>query len=156
MCNIRPEKKAKERTRFVVGGDRINCSGEVATPTADMLVAKFLFGSIVLTKDATFMTMDISNFYLMTPLKRPEYIQINIKDILEEIILKYNLREMAIPNESVHIVAIVEGTVCCNQDCLPTSFQKKTTQQERILSKQIGTRALETHMVTWSVHTDSR
>jgi hypothetical protein len=39
VCNIRPEKKEKERTRFVVRGDRINYPGEVATPTADMLVA---------------------------------------------------------------------------------------------------------------------
>ena len=69
VCNMRPEKKEKERTRFVVGGDRINYPGEVATPTADMLVAKLLFDSVVSTKDVKFMTMDISNFYLMTPLK---------------------------------------------------------------------------------------
>ena len=105
VCNIRPEKKEKERTRFVVGGDRINYPGEVATPTADMLVAKLLFNSVVSTKDAKFMTMDISNFYLMTPLKRPEYIRINIKDIPEEIVLEYKLKEIATPNGSVHIVA---------------------------------------------------
>ena len=74
VCNIRPEKKEKGRTRFVVGGDRINYPGEVATSTADMLVEKLLFNSVVSTKDAKFTTMDISNFYLMTPLKRPEYI----------------------------------------------------------------------------------
>ena len=105
VCNMRPEKKEKERTRFVVGGDRINYPGEVATSTADMLVEKLLFNSVVSTKDAKFMTMDISNFYLMTPLKRPEYIRINIKDIPEEIFSEYNLREIALPNGSVHIVA---------------------------------------------------
>ena len=105
VCNIRPEKKEKERTRFVVRGDRINYPGEVATPTADMLVSKLLFNSVVLTRDAKFMTMDISNFYLMTPLKRPEYIRINIKDIPEEIIFEYNLRDIAMPNGFVHIVA---------------------------------------------------
>ena len=47
VCNIRPETKEKEKTRFVVGGDRINYPGEVATPTADMLVAKLLFNSVV-------------------------------------------------------------------------------------------------------------
>ena len=45
MCNVRPEKEEKERTRFVVGGDRIHYPKEVATPTADMLVAKLLFNS---------------------------------------------------------------------------------------------------------------
>ena len=86
VCNMRPEKKEKERTIFVVGGDRINYPGEVATPTADMLVAKLLFNSLISTRDAKFMTMVISNFYLMTPLTRPEYIRINLKDVPDEII----------------------------------------------------------------------
>ena len=65
---MRPEKKEKEKTRFVVGWDIINYPGEVATPTADMLVAKLLFKIVVSTKDAKFMTMGIAKFYLMTPL----------------------------------------------------------------------------------------
>ena len=105
VCSVRPEKKEKERTRFTVGGDRINYPGEVATPTADMLVAKLLFNSVISTKGAKFMTMDISNFYLMTPLKRPEYVRINIKDIPDEIIAEYKLKEKADANGSVYIVA---------------------------------------------------
>ena len=69
-----------------MGGDKIDFPGEVATPTAYMLVAKPLFNSIISTKGASFMTIDISNFYLMTPLKRPEYIRINVRDISDEII----------------------------------------------------------------------
>ena len=68
VCTIRPEKAEPNQTRFTVGGDRINFPGEVATPTADMLVAKALFNSVISTAGAKFMTMDISNFYLMTPL----------------------------------------------------------------------------------------
>ena len=41
------------------------------------------------------MTIDISNFYLNLPLPQPEYIQINISNIPEEIINKYNLQEKA-------------------------------------------------------------
>jgi hypothetical protein len=78
---VRPEKKEPNRTRFVVGGDHINYPGKVATPTADiMLVAKILFNSVISTKRAKFMTLDISNFYLETPMKRPEYIRLNIRD----------------------------------------------------------------------------
>ena len=72
MCSVRPEKKENNRTRFTVGGDRIDYPGEGATPTTDMLVAKILFNSIISTKGSRFMTIYISNFYLMTPLKRPE------------------------------------------------------------------------------------
>ena len=77
-----------------MGGDWINYPGEVATPISDMLVAKILFNSVVSTRNAKFMTMDISNFYLMTPLKRPEYIHISIKDTPDEIINKYKLMDI--------------------------------------------------------------
>jgi hypothetical protein len=33
-----------------------------------------LFNSVISTKDARFMTMVISNFYLMTPLNRAKFI----------------------------------------------------------------------------------
>jgi hypothetical protein len=105
VCSVRPEKKEKNRTRFTVGGNRINYPGEVATPTADMLVAKMLFNSVISTKGARFMTMDISNFYLMTPLTRPEYIRISLKDIPEEIIIEYKLREIADDKGQVYIQA---------------------------------------------------
>ena len=104
VCTVQPEKAKKNCTRFTVGGDRINYPGEVATPTADMLVANMLFNSVVSTKGAKFMTLDISNFYLMTPLKRPEYIHIKLADIPQEVIDEYNLQDKATPDGSIHIV----------------------------------------------------
>ena len=77
----------------MVGSNRINYPGEVATPTADMFVAKILFNSVVSTPGTNFMTMDISNFYLMTPLKFPEYICIKLSNIPEKIIVKYDLQK---------------------------------------------------------------
>ena len=38
------------------------------------------------------MTADISNFYLNTPLERPEYIRLKIDDIPDKIIAQYSLR----------------------------------------------------------------
>ena len=49
--------------------------------------------------------MDISNYYLMTPLKRPEYIRISIKDIPDKIFNKYKIRDIADKNGSVYIEA---------------------------------------------------
>ena len=88
-----------------MGGDCINYPGEVATPTADMLVTNMSFNSVVSTKGAKFMTLDISNFYLMTPLKRPEYIRVKLADIPQEIIHEYKLRDKATPDISIHIEA---------------------------------------------------
>ena len=88
----------------MVRGNIINYPGEVATPTAKMLVAKLLFNSVVSTHRARFMTMDIANFYLMSPLKRPEYVKINLRDIPEEIILEYKLHDLAIPDGNVYVI----------------------------------------------------
>jgi hypothetical protein len=101
-----PPWKEREGTNlFTVGGDRISYPGEVATPTAEMLVTKMLMNSVISTKGARFMTMDISNFYLMTPLKRPEYIKINITDIPEEIIKEYKLKDKVTKNGCIYIEA---------------------------------------------------
>ena len=94
LCLVRPEKAENNRTHFVFSGDHINYPGEVATPTAEMLVSKLLFNSVISTKDARFMTMDISNFYLMNPLSSPEFIRVSIKDIPDEIICEYDLKSI--------------------------------------------------------------
>ena len=73
QCTPLERIEEPNRTKFVAGGDRINCPGDVAMPTADMLVAKILFNSIISTQGARFMTLNISIFYVMTPLKQPEY-----------------------------------------------------------------------------------
>ena len=68
-----------------------------------MLVAKLLFNSDVLMKGAKFMTVDISNFYLNTPLTRPEYIRLKLTDIPDKIITEYKLEQKATPDGSVYI-----------------------------------------------------
>ncbi|KAL7488941.1 hypothetical protein ACHAW6_014541, partial [Cyclotella cf. meneghiniana] len=109
VCMVRPEKTDEpNRTRFTVGGDRINYPGEVGTPTAEMLVAKLLFNSIVSTPNAKFMTIDISNFYLMTPLMRPEYLRVKLTDIPAEIITEYKLRDKVNKNGFV-LIEVTKG-----------------------------------------------
>jgi hypothetical protein len=70
-----------------------------------MLVAKILFNSVLSMKGTCFMTIDISNFYLMTPLHRPEFIHMKLSDILNEVIDKYHLKEKAISDGSIYIKA---------------------------------------------------
>ncbi len=67
VCTECPEKTETNCTWFTVGGNCINYPGAVATPTAEMLVAKLLFNSTISIRGARFMTMDISNFYLNSP-----------------------------------------------------------------------------------------
>jgi hypothetical protein len=90
----RPEKEEKERTRMCAGGNRINFPGDAGTPTSDLLTIKLLVNSIVSTKNAKMVTMDLKDFYLNTPMERPEFIQIKMSDIPEDVIHQYKLQDI--------------------------------------------------------------
>ena len=103
-CNVRPEKiNEPNRCRITVGGDRINYPYEVATPTADLLTVKLLLNSIVSTEGAKFCSVDIKNFYLCTPLKRYEYVRMNLADFPDDVIEHYNLKALANKNGMVFV-----------------------------------------------------
>ena len=95
QCNYRPEKEEKERTRMCAGGNRINFPGDAGTPTADLLTIKLLVNSIVSTKNAKMVTMDLKDFYLNTPMERPEFIRIKMSDIPEDVVQHYKLQDTA-------------------------------------------------------------
>jgi hypothetical protein len=101
-CNYKPNKEEKECTRLTAGGNRINYPDDCGTPTADMTLFKILINSILSTTNAKCIMMDIKDFYLRTPMKRPEYIRLKITDIPEEIIEQYKLKLLAIPDGYVY------------------------------------------------------
>jgi hypothetical protein len=55
-----------------VGGDQIEYPGDKSTRTEGLTTAKILINSVISTKGASFMVVDIKNFYLNTPLGRFE------------------------------------------------------------------------------------
>jgi hypothetical protein len=55
---------------LVAGGDRVHYPRDAGTPTANPLTIKILINSIISTAGAKFMTMDIKDFYLNTPMAR--------------------------------------------------------------------------------------
>jgi hypothetical protein len=103
VCDIKSNKAETHRTRLTAGGDRINYPGDVGTPTADMTLFKILLNSIISTKNAKCLMLDVKDFYLNTPMTRYEYMRIKLTDIPEEIIVEYKLREIATPDGFVYI-----------------------------------------------------
>ena len=91
-----------------LGGNQTNYTGEVRTPTAEMLLIKIMLNSVVSTDGAKFMIIDISNFYLNTPLKRFEYVKLKLSDTLDEIKVKYKLHDKAING---HVYVEVHKTI---------------------------------------------
>lgn len=102
VVSIRPQKTETHRTRLTVGGNLIDYPDDVSTPTADLTTAKILFNSVVSTPGAKFMTVDIKDFYLNTPMPRYEYMQLPLKTIPPEIIIQYKLDEIA-SNGTVYV-----------------------------------------------------
>jgi len=65
-CTIRPHKKEIRRVRMVTGGDKLSYDGPATTETGKITTAKFLFNSIILTKNSKLASLDIKDFYLTT------------------------------------------------------------------------------------------
>ena len=87
----RPEKAIPHGVRWTVGGDQIDYPDDVSTKTADLTTAKLLFNSVVSTPNAKFLSADLKDFYLGTPMSRYEYMRIPIWMLPDDIIEQYNL-----------------------------------------------------------------
>ena len=103
VCELKPNKAEVHRTRLTVGGDKVHYPGDVGTPTADLTLVKMHLNSIISTRGARYMTLDVKNFYLNTPMERYEYVRIKIDDIPQEIIVEYNLRDKVTPDGYVYV-----------------------------------------------------
>jgi hypothetical protein len=60
-----------------------------------MTLVKTLLNSVISTKGAKCIMLDVKDFYLNTPMKRYEYMCIKISDIPKEIIKEYKMSEIA-------------------------------------------------------------
>ena len=93
-ANYRPQKSDPYRIRFTVGGNLVNYNGETYTPTSDLITAKILFNSVISTLGAKFFTIDLSNFYLITPIENEhqyEYMFIPTWVFPKDIKTEYNI-----------------------------------------------------------------
>jgi len=92
-CNPQVRVKVKEgvvkrRVRGTYGGDRSDYTGDRSSGTAALQTIKLHLNHVV-SSDLSYMTMDISDYYLGTPLDRLEYMLINRHDIPEDIQERY-------------------------------------------------------------------
>ena len=90
VCTIRETKKEKNRTRMTVGRNNIKYGG-VGTLTAHLETSQILFNSASSRPNAKFMTIDVSNFYLMTPIEDYECLRMSVKPTPAEIIEEHGL-----------------------------------------------------------------
>ena len=102
VCDHRPLKSEPNRCRLVVGGDRLTYDNETAAPAANLLEAKLIFNSVISTANAKFFTMDIKDFFLSSTMPKKEYMKMHLTEIPEDIINRYNMRDIQDKNGYVH------------------------------------------------------
>ena len=103
VANLRLEKEDPYRVRLTVGGDRINFPGDCGTPTADILTIKLLLNSVISTRGARFMTIDIKKFYLNTLMDRPEFMTLKIADMPDSIVKQYDLQDKVTKDRYIYV-----------------------------------------------------
>ena len=103
VCTVRPEKSDPNQTRITIGGNRIAYPGDVGTKTASLDLVKLMINSVISRKNARFACFDISNFYLGTPLGRPEYARVHVSDIPREFYEEYDLHDYEYNNYIIEI-----------------------------------------------------
>ena len=59
--------------------------------------------SVVSTAGADFMTLDIKNFYINTPLARYKYLRLKLKDLSKDVIEQYGLQDKATRDGFVYV-----------------------------------------------------
>jgi hypothetical protein len=95
VVDYRPQKADPNRVCLTVGGNLIDYPGELTTRTADLTTTKMLWNSVISTKDARYLCLDIKNFYLGTPMDRFKYMKMPINIFPAETIKQYNLHKHA-------------------------------------------------------------
>ena len=108
VCDIKEHKTETHRTRLMVGGNLLDFSGLLSTPTATFTTTKCLFNSVISTPGAKFLIADVKNFYLNNDLPEPEYMKLHIHIIRQEIIDEYALHTLVDKNGWVYL-EIVKG-----------------------------------------------
>jgi len=130
-CDFKQNKEEKERTRLTAGGDRINYPGDTGTLTADMTLFKIIMNSVISTKGARCMMIDLKDFYLNTPMERPEYMRLKLGDIPEEIV-QYKSRDIAAPDGYVYMEITTQAEIIA-QDLLKDCLGKHGYYQSKII-----------------------
>ena len=93
VFDYRQQKEEKEIPRITVGVNRLDYQGEVSTKTARLITIKILLSSVVSSTWEKFMTEDVKNFYLKTPMDEPEYMKIPVRLVPDEINVEYKVSE---------------------------------------------------------------
>ena len=95
VYEVKPYKEDLNGTRITVVGSQIFYPGDVGILTGSLDLVKLIINSVLSRRNARFVSFDLKNFYLQTPMEIFEYVRIKFLDIPQEFIEEYDLSEAA-------------------------------------------------------------
>ena len=93
VMDYRTQKSDQNRVRITVEDNLLQYLFDTYTPTTDLVIAKLLWNSVLSTKDAQYICININNMYFQTPMQQREYMKIKVELIPLEFMKEYNLNE---------------------------------------------------------------
>ena len=101
VCDCRPLKEEMHCVRITVDRDRLTYNDDASSPATDMLETKTLFNSIMFNarKGARFMTLDIKDYFLATPMRDPEHVWVQLKHMPEDIRKRHGMMNIVTKDE---------------------------------------------------------
>ena len=103
VCEVKPGKEEKERTRLTVCGNLLDLTGDLSAPTASVTTAKCVFNGLVSTPGERCLLADIKHFYSNNILPDPEFMRIPLKIIPQYIIDTYDLTALVNYQEWIYM-----------------------------------------------------
>ncbi len=95
VIKLRPQKEDPNRIWITAGGNLIQCDLELSVRTADINTAKLHWNSVVSTKKARYMCLDIKFFYVTAALEYFEYMRTPLSYFPAWMVEQYNLNKHA-------------------------------------------------------------
>ncbi len=93
VVDFGPQKVDPHRIRITAGGNLITYPGKLSTCTANLTTSKLMWNSILSTKGAHYMCLNIKFFYLTAALDQFKYMKMPILLFLTWIIQQYHLQK---------------------------------------------------------------
>ena len=81
----------------------MNYLGDCGTPTLGLTTVKLHLNRIVSTINEKFMTIDIKDFYLNTPMERSKYMHLKLSDLPKSVAQQYNMEVKETKGGYVHV-----------------------------------------------------
>ena len=97
VCDYRPLKSEPFRVRMTVGGDKLEYPDETASPAASLIETKLIINCVISDHskfNSKFCAIDLKDFFLKTPMTRPEFLRIHSRYLSPDFRTEYKLNDL--------------------------------------------------------------